>query len=133
MIAIGFVVAELLRGEQSADLSFTDLAPVRKKRGPSETLVSFKNSVHCRTKEKGGLRNPLFPFLKESRKMGDETDKISSCNTAELQDVSSFKNPKYPQKYPHSKNILVDVKTACWTKARQAVLGRFLLRKRSKL
>ena len=33
----------------------------------------------------------------------------------ELQDILSFKNPKYPQKYPHSKNILVDVKTACWT------------------
>ena len=48
-------------------------------------------------------------------KKGAETDKISSGNTAELQDVSSFKNPKYPQKYPHSENILVDVKTACWT------------------
>jgi len=44
-----------------------------------------------------------------------ETDKISSGNTVELQDVSSLKNPKYPQKYPHSKNILLDVKTACWT------------------
>ena len=45
-----------------------------------------------------------------------ETDKISRCNIAKLQDISSFKNPKYPQKYPHSENILVDVKTACWTK-----------------
>ena len=30
MIAIGFVVAELLRREQPADLSFTELAPVQK-------------------------------------------------------------------------------------------------------
>lgn len=47
---------------------------------------------------------------------GPGTDKFSICNIAELQDISSFKNRKYPQKYPHSKNILLDVKTACWTK-----------------
>ena len=47
--------------------------------------------------------------------MGDETDKFINCNIAELQDILSFKNPKYPQKYPHSENILLDVITACWT------------------
>ena len=50
-----------------------------------------------------------------SEKWGTETDKIASGNTVELQDVSSLKNPKYPQKYPHSENILLDVITACWT------------------
>ena len=30
MIAIGFVIAELLRGEQSADLRFVDFAPIQK-------------------------------------------------------------------------------------------------------
>jgi hypothetical protein len=44
-----------------------------------------------------------------------ETDKFSSSNIAELQDILSFKNPKCPQKYPHSENIWVDAKTACWT------------------
>ena len=46
---------------------------------------------------------------------GAETDKFLMRNNVELQDILSLKNPKYPQKYPHPKNILVDVKTACWT------------------
>ena len=45
-----------------------------------------------------------------------ETDKFLMRNNVELQDILSLKNPKYPQKYPHSENILLDVKTACWTK-----------------
>jgi len=37
-----------------------------------------------------------------------ETDKFSTNNIAELQDILSLKNPKYPQKYPRFKNILLD-------------------------
>ena len=61
-------------------------------------------------------RKRAYDFTRKPLNLhGPETDKIASGNTVELQDVSSLKNPKYPQKYPHSENILLDVITACWT------------------
>ena len=48
---------------------------------------------------------------KNGGQMGTETDKILGCNCFGLQDISSFEKSKYP----HSENILLDVKTACWT------------------
>ena len=41
MIAIGFVIAELLRGEQPADLRFADFAPVQKDVGGDAFVEVF--------------------------------------------------------------------------------------------
>jgi len=69
----------------------------------------------CKT-ERGKAHQPRVtknvPGSKNRTWHVPETDKFSNGNMVELQEFSCFKNPKYPQKYPHSKNILVDVKTA---------------------
>jgi hypothetical protein len=52
-----------------------------------------------------------------------ETDKISIGNITELQDILSLKNPKYPQKYPHSKNILLDVVGRSESQKKMGVIG----------
>ena len=45
MIAIGFVVAELLGGEQPADLRFANLAPVQKDVGGDALVEVFLHGV----------------------------------------------------------------------------------------
>ena len=64
-----------------------------------------------------------YDFTRKPLNSHAETDKISRCNIVKLQVISSFKNPKYPQKYPHSENILLDVVGRSESQKKMGVIG----------